>query len=267
MKNSHTWPGKAETVFFADLDNTLIYSYKREINVPVTWVEQYQGRDISFMTEMSWSLLQQVRRQALFVPATTRTVEQYQRITFGTPPPEYALVCNGGVLLVHGKKDEDWYEESAALTADCRKELKLAEQILEQDTQVTFEIRNIEGLFVFTKSARPEETMAGLKTRLDESRVEICSHGVKIYVIPRSLSKGEAVKRFRKRIQPRQAIAAGDSRFDISMLEEADIALAEKSLAAEQIRQEHIFYPKKDGYFSDFVLEYVKNFLCEAVLL
>ena len=104
MKNSHTWPGKAETVFFADLDNTLIYSYKREINVPVTWVEQYQGRDISFMTEMSWSLLQQVRRQALFVPATTRTVEQYQRITFGTPPPEYALVCNGGVLLVHGKK-------------------------------------------------------------------------------------------------------------------------------------------------------------------
>ncbi len=256
----HTKPGEPMTVFHADLDNTLIYSYKRGMDVPGKWVEQYQGRDISFMTEMSWRLLKQVRSRVLFVPTTTRTVEQYQRITFGTSPPEYALVCNGGVLLINGERDEDWYQESRALTADCREELYLAEQILKRDEQVTFEVRNIEELFVFTKSAGPKETMAELKTRLDERLVEISSHGEKIYILPRKLSKGEGVKRFRDRVHSPLVIAAGDSRFDISMLEEADIALAENSLRTEHIRHDSIFYPEKGRWFSEFVLEYVKDF-------
>lgn len=247
-------------VFHGDLDNTLIYSYKHNRDVPVKWVETYQGREISFMTEISWHLLQQVRKQVLFVPTTTRTVEQYQRIRLGSDTPEYALVCNGGLLLVNGGKDEDWYEESRALTAECQKELHQAERILETDEYVDFQIRNIEDLFVFTKSAQPKETVRRLRPHLDVERVDVWAHGAKIYIIPKTLSKGEAVKRFRHRVPGEQVVAAGDSRFDISMLEEADLALAEHGLKREKIRQDRIIYLGTDRYFSDCVLEYV-NFL------
>ena len=94
-------------IVHTDLDNTLIYSYKHEIGGPKTCVEIYQGREISFMTETSHRLLGQLcsKPGVLVVPTTTRTLEQYQRIDLGIGVPEYALVCNGGVLLHQGKED------------------------------------------------------------------------------------------------------------------------------------------------------------------
>ena len=89
-------------VFYSDLDNTLIYSYRREIGGKKRCVEVYQGREISFMSEYSYHLLQEISKKALFIPVTTRTMEQYQRIDLGIGIPEYALVCNGGILLVRG---------------------------------------------------------------------------------------------------------------------------------------------------------------------
>ena len=41
-------------LFFCDLDNTLIYSYKHEIGSKKRCVELYQGREISFMTEQTY---------------------------------------------------------------------------------------------------------------------------------------------------------------------------------------------------------------------
>ena len=92
-------------IVHTDLDNTLIYSYKHEIGGPKTCVEIYQGREISFMTETSHRLLGQLcsKPGVLVVPTTTRTLEQYQRIDLGIGVPEYALVCNGGVLLHQGR--------------------------------------------------------------------------------------------------------------------------------------------------------------------
>ena len=44
-------------LFVSDLDNTLIYSYKREIGKKKICVELYEGKEISFMTENSYRLL------------------------------------------------------------------------------------------------------------------------------------------------------------------------------------------------------------------
>jgi hypothetical protein len=67
-------------IFHADLDNTLIYSYKHDIGSDTVGVERYQGRVISYMTGSSYEMLDQIRKRVLFVPVTTRTVEQYERI-------------------------------------------------------------------------------------------------------------------------------------------------------------------------------------------
>ena len=112
-------------------------------------------------------MLKSVNDKVVFVPATTRTVEQYGRIDLGIGNIEYALVCNGGVLLVNGKEDEAWYRESVRLTADCQGELNKAQEILESDIHRTFEIRNIRQLFLFTKSDAPEKSAESLAKMLD----------------------------------------------------------------------------------------------------
>lgn len=70
-------------IFYSDLDNTLIYSYKHDIGSAKRCAEIYQGREISFMTETTGQLLTQIKDLALIVPVTTRTIEQYARIDMG----------------------------------------------------------------------------------------------------------------------------------------------------------------------------------------
>ena len=47
-------------IFHADLDNTLIYSYKHDIGSDTVGVERYQGRVISYMTGSSYEMLDQI---------------------------------------------------------------------------------------------------------------------------------------------------------------------------------------------------------------
>ena len=118
-------------VFHTDLDNTIIYSYKHDIGMRKRNVEFYQGREISYITEETYRLLQQLKNEMLIVPTTTRTLEQYQRIDLGIGQFPYALVCNGGVLLVDGMRDEAWYQDSLHLVSDSRDEMNLAMELLE----------------------------------------------------------------------------------------------------------------------------------------
>ena len=94
--------------------------------------------------------------------------------------------------------------------------------ILEHDKRRKFELRFIERLFVFTKCNDPEEVVQYLRSRLDVGIVDIFHNGEKVYVVPKKLSKGMAVRRLREKLKPESIMAAGDSGFDISMVEEAD---------------------------------------------
>ena len=146
-------------VLHTDLDNTLIYSYRHDIGQDRICAEVYQGREISFITRETLRLLQQImtrKEQVLVVPTTTRTIEQYQRIDLGVGKLRYALVCNGGVLLVDGKEDENWYLESLERIKGSRQMLDRALAFLEKDKRRTFDLRFIKELFVFTKCEEPE---------------------------------------------------------------------------------------------------------------
>ena len=242
-------------LFCSDLDNTLIYSYKRDIGKKKRCVEIYEGREISFMSEYSLELLQKVRRKTCFVPLTTRTEEQYRRISLGEP--EFALVCNGGVLLLEGEPERAWYYESLRLAREAAGELLLAARILEHDTDVFFEVRNIRDLFLFTKSRNPERSIAGLAHALDLTRVDILTNGEKLYVLPKRLHKGTALRRLKERFHGAFAFAAGDSLFDVPMLREADAAFAPQSLKDEAgaALPKHIQGVPDGKLFSDALFE------------
>ncbi|MBQ3968924.1 MAG: HAD hydrolase family protein [Clostridia bacterium] len=244
-------------IFHTDLDNTIIYSYKHDIGENKICSEIYQGREISFITKKTAELLKKVNEKVLLVPTTTRTLEQYNRIDLGFGVPKYALVCNGGVLLKNGIEDENWYKTSFEMVSDCQNQLDLAEKILEKDENRDFEIRNIRKLFVFTKSSEPILSVENLKKNLDADMVDVFNNGVKVYVVPKKLSKGVAVERFRNMLSPEIVAAAGDSEFDISMLNAADTAIAPKELYEMGVLGDKAVCFEDDGVFSDFVLEKV----------
>ncbi len=252
-------------IFYTDLDNTLIYSYKHEIGQEKTCVEMYENREVSYISKKTRYLLEEVAKNILVVPTTTRSVEQYNRIRLGLGSFPYALVCNGGVLLENGTPDLAWQEESLALARPGMGELEKAASILQNDPARCLDIRMIEGLFLFTKSSQPELSAGKLSECLDNTLVDVFCNGTKLYVLPKKLDKGTALKRFKQRMGADRAIAAGDSLFDIPMLEAADVAVAPAALGFCASRSSNRPHPPDqlaaalggETLFSESMLEYV----------
>lgn len=244
-------------VFHTDLDNTLLYSYRHDIGQDKICAEVYQGREISFITRETLRLLQQImtrKEQMLVVPTTTRTIEQYQRIDLGVGELRYALVCNGGVLLVDGKEDKNWYLESLEQIKGSRQMLDKALEFLEKEKRRTFELRFIKDLFVFTKCEEPEAVVSDLQKKIDADVVDVFHNGAKVYAVPKALGKGTAVERFRKYVGADFVAAAGDSAFDISMLEAADYGIAAPELAHKYDFFGKVYCPPAEKLFAEAAL-------------
>lgn len=249
-------------VFATDLDNTIIYSYKCDIGEKKRSVELYQGRQISFITEKTYELLCKVNEKMLIVPTTTRTEEQYKRIDLGLGHFSYALVCNGGVFLIDGKKDEEWYNTSLQLVKSSEKSMVQAMDFLKKDSRRTFEIRWIENLFVFTKCSDVQNVVKELRIVLDDPLVDVFHNGTKLYVVPKNLSKGRAVERLKEYLGIDDLISAGDSEFDIPMLECSDTAFAPASLAKSHSFSSHVLVMGEKGLFSEEILNHILEKNC-----
>ena len=246
-------------LFHTDLDNTLIYYYKHDIGKEKRCIEIYHNREITFITAETYRLLRELKEKMLIVPTTTRTVEQYERIDFGMEKFRYALVCNGGVLLENGEENRDWYRKSRNLVQECQEELEKSRYLLQNDPDRSFEVRNIQDLFVFTKSENPESTVEMLKENLNTEILDIFRNRIKVYVVPKQLSKGKAVQRFKEFIGADTVISAGDSEFDVSMLNVSDIAIAPEQLRNHpELNAETVFfYDNSKRVFSESVLQQV----------
>ncbi len=247
-------------LFACDLDNTIIHSYKKAQESDIC-VEKKDEKKLSYMTQKSYKLLNEIyekRTDILFVPLTTRTMEQYNRINLlDSKFPKYALAANGGILLIDNCIDEKWYEESLEIIKDSLNELKLSMDILEKDKNIYMDIRIIDGLFVYTKSSNPKKTLSVLSENIDISKVDVFENGDKVYVISKKLNKGAAVKRLKEKLNIEKTICAGDSLFDISMLNIADIAVYPENLKnnISNDNQNHIF--NRDIFFAENLLSLV----------
>lgn len=241
-------------ILCTDLDNTIIYSYKHDIGNEKMNVELYKEREISFISNHTFELLKKVKEEFLVIPTSTRTIEQYERINLKIGTFKYALVCNGSVLLVDGKKDKDWYEESLRLAKPSNLEVKKALEYLENDKRRTFELRHIEDLFVFTKCYKSETVVNELREYLDKSLVNVFNNKEKVYVLPTLLSKGKSIERLKKYLKVEFIIAAGDSEFDISMVEAADVGLVPYGFKSEFNIKSDICEMGKEGLFSEQLL-------------
>ena len=131
------------------------------------------------------------------IPLTTRSLRQYNRIQL--PKFNTILLSNGGILLNNGVIDESWYNESLDYAKRCINDLMLAKRFLEGSVDTYFEVRFVDELFIFTKVHNVENNMIRLKSILDCNNVDIFNQRDKIYIFPKELSKGNAIKRLKQR--------------------------------------------------------------------
>ena len=221
------------TAFFSDLDRTLIFSHRVELPGEKLPVELLEGRVQSYMTRRTLAYLQEATWLRL-IPVTMRSLEQYQRISvFQTLLPcRYALICNGGVLLADGEADPVWLRETRRLAAPELEELERAVTVFRSLTDA---VRTPMDLMAYALCSDPEKVVETLRGAVDGSLLAVRADKGKVYCLPRSIHKGAALRRFRERFAVDTAIAAGDSVFDIPMLNAADFAIAPQSIAAESL--------------------------------
>ncbi|MFF2038991.1 HAD family hydrolase [Kitasatospora sp. NPDC058170] len=222
----------------SDLDRTLIYSNRAlALDVPdrlaprLLSVEVHDGKALSFMTEQAAALLVELAREAVLVPATTRTRTQYERVNLPGPTPgwvpSYAICSNGGQLIVDGVPDEDWRTEVRGRLATAS--VPLAEVVehlaLCADPEWTHKRRVADDLFAYLVVERAE-LPAGWLDELTgwcaERGWTVSLQGRKVYAVPAPLSKSAALAEVERRVGGCTVLAAGDSLLDADLLLAAD---------------------------------------------
>ncbi|MEU7083499.1 HAD family hydrolase [Streptomyces achromogenes] len=218
----------------SDLDRTLIYSSAAlALTMPdaraprLLCVEVHEARPLSFMTETAAGLLADLGDAAVFVPTTTRTRKQYQRINLPGPPPRYAICANGGHLLVDGVTDADWHARVLARLADeCAPLAEVREHLLRcADPVWVRKHRVAEDLFAYLVVERellPEDWVKELAVWAEDRGWTVSLQGRKIYAVPKPLTKSAAVRELARRTGAESILAAGDSLLDADLLLAAD---------------------------------------------
>ncbi|GAA3797431.1 HAD family hydrolase [Streptomyces phyllanthi] len=218
----------------SDLDRTLIYSPTAlALTMPdaraprLLCVEVHESRPLSFMTETAAGLLTDLGDAAVFVPTTTRTRKQYQRINLPGPAPEYVICANGGHILVDGVTDRDWHARVTARLAD---ECAPLEEIRDHmaataDPAWVRKHRVAEDLFAYLVVERellPEDWVKELAVWAENRGWTVSLQGRKIYAVPKPLTKSAALREVARRTGAELTLAAGDSLLDADLLLAAD---------------------------------------------
>ncbi len=219
-----------------DLDRTLIYS-KSALWLPgpdkdapaMVVAEVYEGTPLSYMTRTAQELLCALKDAATFVPATTRTQAQYERVQLPGPTPEYAITSNGGVLLHYGVPDAAWNAQlSALMTAGCAP-LESIEAFLSRPefSDWILRLRRAEDLFAYAivdRAAMPAGFLSDLEELCASGGWTVSVQGRKLYCVPAPINKADALAEVARRTGANTVIAAGDSLLDQGMLELAHLA-------------------------------------------
>ncbi|WP_026694414.1 hypothetical protein [Peribacillus kribbensis] len=223
-------------IFASDLDRTLIYSKRAcgtDLFAPnIRAVEQIPERDISYMTETAIHLLSRVNEAAHFIPATTRTRDLYHRISLFQKKivPKYAVVSNGGTILVDGEEDREW---AGILRKKLEAESAHFEEIMNEFERVrhpdwVLDARICDDLFCSSRildEKAPLQELKEFEIAVDALGWSLSLQEKKLYMTPKPLTKWAAVEYVSEKLGAGTVITAGDSKLDLCMLEVADYAL------------------------------------------
>lgn len=225
-------------LFVSDLDRTIIFSSRfmecvedRSYQV----VEVVNGQHRSFITETALHLLNKVRSSVMFVPVTTRTKEQYERIQLfqGNKIPSYAVVGNGATILRNGEVDREWHHHILRrCSQECVSRETVRDKLKESFSKEWLkEERDADGWFfyyIIDTEKTDYEVLSSFQKWCHTQGWEATLHGRKFYLIPTPINKGDAVTYIQEKEDQTFSVSAGDSLLDLPMLKATTIAYTAK---------------------------------------
>ncbi len=236
--------------FFSDLDNTLIFSHRKQCVEDKILVEYLNGKEQSYMTVELFQLLLKYKN-IFFVPVTTRSIEQYMRIHTlqDVVHNKHALVCNGGVLLVDGMVDKEWLCDSVEISRTQNVEVQRILKRVKEDKKVK-KINVLQDFMFYFSCNDVDEYYCLLKQIVNCNDVFLGKDSSKIYVIASIINKGTSVERYIRRFGVGEFFTAGDSEFDVPMLNLDAKAIASAELR-DYLNNDKVIYSECKFLFQD----------------
>ncbi|MNO28173.1 Sucrose-6F-phosphate phosphohydrolase [compost metagenome] len=261
-------------IYASDLDRTLIYSLGA-IGVPENTpglipAEMIEGKTRSYISQQALNQLLDLTTRVIFIPVTTRTIQQYKRINLfqETVIPDYAVTSNGGNILIGGVVDREWREAIGRLVA---RHSATAEEVRSYIKAVVREDWIISEhycdalfyTFVVYRDQLPLDEITNLSDRLYNLGWRVSLQGRKLYAVPAAVNKSDAILHLRRTVRSEPMVASGDSLLDKSLLESADYAIApcHGEIFAEQqtglVKSRYPFTKESGVFAGDEILQYV----------
>jgi len=222
-------------LFASDLDQTLIYGSRHTVDIDPTIlrvVEVLDGKVISYMTEDAISSLQDLMNRIMFIPVTTRTINQYNRVTIFSEVlrPTYAVTSNGGNILIDGKVDEEWAQH---IRDSISSGSMAMDQVIGEFEKLTHESWFHRGLVaddlfyycIVERDLLPIDEMYSFGEWLSGNGWELSIQGRKIYFIPKAVNKRDAVIHIKEREGKQIVVSSGDSLLDLPLIHASSHAL------------------------------------------
>ncbi len=223
-------------ILASDLDQTLVFSPRAAAcgpARPTRPVEVLDGEVISLLSVDTEHGLVQLARRGCWVPVTTRTRAQYERIDLPVRAP-YAVVASGGLVLLDGQPDRGWSRTVTARLAEQGSPLVSLRELFTgyRDRPWFLRLKDADELFLVAAvdadhlSAEQQEEITASCAAHGWRAVH---QGRKLYVLPGGLDKAGAVAHVAERVghdlgTAPTVFAAGDTLLDWKMLLAADRA-------------------------------------------
>jgi hydroxymethylpyrimidine pyrophosphatase-like HAD family hydrolase len=224
-------------MFTTDLDRTIIFSKRfltTDNEMSLIPIEEKEGRIISYMTKVAYEKLNYLRKNFSFIPATARKFDEIMRINFIREDIPEWMICESGRVIYHN--GSRWGEWDLYLSQKLQKEKQtilkahdLFDDILKEYQIVPWYINES------MKMAKTDKLTDEDRIALEKFTEEFSKLGCflylqqrKIYLMPKVISKRNAVAFLIKHLQPTVSISAGDAEMDCGMFEVTKHSIAPK---------------------------------------
>lgn len=164
-----------------------------------------------------------------WVPATTRSRDQYLRLRFPGGRPHWAIVENGATILRDGDVDRAWRER---LQRDMDRDGWDPDLALRELDRLPGEWRSrgVDGAFCYaTTDSDDAAAMAAAAAHVadvaDRHGWAFSAQGRKCYLLPPQVAKERAARYVAGSLRADHVVAAGDSALDAGLLMFADVAI------------------------------------------
>ena len=156
------------------------------------------------------------------IPITTRSYAQFKRVQPVQNLP-YAVVANGGIILHNGEPLPEWEKHVDSICRRLEDQYTNILKLLNQyKTHLTKEPVLIDDIFFFTKISDDKTIInyidEAMTRELDGTEWTHTIQGLKLYIIPKKISKGNALLFLKEKLEEDFVITAGDGKMDQTFL-------------------------------------------------